>query len=150
MMLSPNFSLEELTRSDIAARKGLDNAPNASEIANLSRLAAFLEEIREHLVCPIMINSGFRSKAVNDAVGSHDTSQHRLGCAADIRVSQKTPERLMKAIYDSKLPYDQLILEFADGRGGGWVHVSIPNKPDTAPRHQALVINRGGVFMYNG
>ena len=148
MMLSKNFSLEELTRSDIAARKGLDNTPNEAEIANLKRLAAFLEEVRATLITPILINSGYRSKAVNDAVGSHDGSQHRLGCAADIRVTNRTPEGLMLAIYESKLQYDQLLLEFADGKGGGWVHISIPNVAGGKPRKQALKIGRGGTFVY--
>ena len=100
------------------------------------------------LITPILINSGYRSKAVNDAVGSHDGSQHRLGCAADIRVTNRTPEGLMLAIYESKLQYDQLLLEFADGKGGGWVHISIPNVAGGKPRRQALKIGRGGTFVY--
>lgn len=148
MMLSKNFSLEELTRSDIAARKGLDNTPTDAEIENLKRLAAFLEEVRATLITPILINSGYRSKAVNEAVGSHDGSQHRKGCAADIRTLNRTPEGLMLAIYESGLPYDQLILEFADGKGGGWVHVSVPNTATDKPRRQALKIGRGGTFVY--
>jgi len=86
MNLSPHFTLEELTHSDIGARRGLDNTPNEQETANLKRLANFLEAVRTILEKPIFINSGFRSKAVNDSVGSKDTSQHRHGCASDIRL----------------------------------------------------------------
>jgi len=89
MQLSEHFTLEELTHTD---HRQFDNAPNASEMANLVRLAAFLEEVKTVLGGkPIIVNSAFRSKQVNDAVGSKDTSQHRIGCAADIRVPGMTP-----------------------------------------------------------
>ena len=79
--LTPHFTLDELTHTD---HRDLDNTPNESEIANLRRLADFLEQVKVVLGGkPIMVNSAFRSKAVNDAVGSKDTSQHRIGCAAD-------------------------------------------------------------------
>ena len=77
MKLTENFSLEEMTVSEIASRKGLDNTPNATEITNLMRTALLLEQVRALLKKPIIINSAFRSKPVNDAVGSKDTSQHR-------------------------------------------------------------------------
>ncbi len=94
---NPNFTLEELTHSEVAERKNLDNTPNASEVANLTRLAALLEQVRTLLGKPILINSGFRSKPVNDSVGSKDTSQHRLGCAADLRVPGMTPKQVVEA-----------------------------------------------------
>jgi uncharacterized protein YcbK (DUF882 family) len=139
MQLSEHFTLEELTRSEVAERKGLDNTPNASEVANLVRLAGLLEEVRALLNKPILLNSGFRSKAVNDSVGSKDTSQHRIGCAADIRVPGMTPKQVVEACIEANIGYDQIIEEF-----GSWTHISVPNTASTAPRRQALVIDRQG------
>jgi len=82
-----------------------------------------------------MVNSAFRSKAVNDSVGSKDTSQHRTGCAADIRIPGMTPDAVVRALMASKLPYDQLIKEF-----DAWTHISIDDKP----RRQVLIIDRAG------
>jgi uncharacterized protein YcbK (DUF882 family) len=139
MNLSPHFTLDELTASQTAARKGLDNTPNATEVANLVRVAALLEEVRALLNKPILINSGFRSKQVNDAVGSRDTSQHRIGCAADIRVSGMTPREVVEACIAANIGYDQIIEEF-----GSWTHISVPNTASTEPRRQALTIDRQG------
>jgi hypothetical protein len=90
-----------------------------------------------------MINSGFRSKAVNDSVGSRDTSQHRIGCAADIRVPGMTPNEVVKAIMASGIGYDQLIREF-----DSWTHLSVPNDTSTAPRKQVLIIDKAGTRTY--
>ena len=139
MNLSTNFTLDELIASQTAARKGLDNTPNATEVANLVRVAALLEEVRALLNKPILINSGFRSKAVNDAVGSRDTSQHRIGCAADIRVPGMTPREVVEACIKANIGYDQIIEEF-----GSWVHISVPDSPSRPPRKQALTIDRQG------
>jgi hypothetical protein len=144
MQLSEHFSLEELTHSEVAERKGLDNTPNASEIANLTRLAALLEEVRSLLNKPIMLNSGFRSKAVNDSVGSKDSSQHRIGCAADIRVPGMTPKQVVEAIIASDIGYDQIIEEFSS-----WTHISVPNTIDTKPRKQALIIDKAGTRIFS-
>lgn len=150
MKLTPNFTLQELTTSEIAARRNLDNTPNATEIANLTRLAELLEQVRALINRSILVNSAFRSKAVNDAVGSRDTSQHRLGCAADIRVPGMNPEEVCRAIVNSNIPFDQLIREFWDSdRGGGWTHISVPNTRDQKPRRQALIIDRNGTRPYN-
>jgi len=141
MNLSEHFSLDELTHTD---HRQFDNTPNASEMANLVRLAAFLEEVKTVLGGkPVMINSAFRCKQVNDAVGSKDTSQHRIGCAADIRVPGVTPDEVVKAIIAAGLEYDQLIREF-----DRWTHVSVPNKPDDKPRRQALIIDKAGTRAY--
>jgi uncharacterized protein YcbK (DUF882 family) len=144
MQLSEHFTLEELTHSEVAERKGLDNTPNASEIANLTRLAALLEEVRSLLNKPIMLNSGFRSKAVNDSVGSKDSSQHRIGCAADIRVPGMTPKQVVEAIIASDIGYDQIIEEF-----GSWTHISVPNTIETKPRKQALIIDKAGTRIFS-
>ena len=145
MNLSDNFTLQELIASEVGARNGWDNMPNANEIANLTRLAGLLEEVRKTLNKPIMINSGFRNKQVNDAVGSKDTSQHRIGCAADIRVAGMTPDEVCRAIIASDIQFDQMIREFWDkDRGGGWTHISVPNTAEQTPRGQVLIIDKAG------
>lgn len=144
MNLSKNFTLAELTVSEIAARRGFDNTPNEDELANLKRLAVFLEEVRVVLGNkPILVNSAFRSKQVNDAVGSKDSSQHRVGCAADIRVSGMTPDEVVKTVIASNIGYDQIIREF-----DSWTHISIPNRPEDKPRQQALIIDKMGTRPY--
>ena len=141
MQLSEHFTLAELTRTD---HRTLDNTPDANALANLQRLAAFLEQVREVLGGrAVMVNSAFRSKAVNDAVGSKDTSQHRLGCAADIRVPGMTPDAVVRAVRASGLAYDQLIKEF-----DAWTHLSIPNLATAAPRKMALIIDKQGVRLF--
>jgi putative chitinase len=140
MNLSPHFTLEELTITD---HRELENTPNETEFANLKRLAEFLETVKTVLGGkPIMVNSAFRSKAVNDAVGSKDTSQHRIGCAADIRVPGITPDEVVKAIIASGIGYDQVIREF-----DRWTHISIPNAG--TPRKQALIIDKAGTRVYS-
>ena len=147
MNLTPHFTLEELTHTD---HREFDNTPNDAELANLVRLADFLEQVKVVLAGkPIMINSAFRCKQVNDAVGSKDTSQHRIGCAADIRVPGMTPDQVVKAIIASGIAYDQVIREFATPTGGGWTHISIPNTVATAPRKQALIIDKAGTRAYS-
>jgi hypothetical protein len=141
MNLTENFSLEELTHTD---HREFDNTPNDVELSNLTRLAEFLEQVRTILGKPIFINSAFRSKLVNDAVGSKDTSQHRVGCAADLRVVGMTPDEVVKAIIASDLNFDQIIREF-----DRWTHISIPNSIHNQPRKQALIIDKTGTRLYN-
>ena len=143
MKLTPNFTLEELTQSEMAERKGLDNTPNEDAKANLVRLAKFLEEIRRVLGRPIMVNSAYRSPEVNTAIGSKPTSQHCIGCAADIKVPGLTPDNVVKEIIKTNLEYDQLIREF-----DSWVHISIPNKFADKPRKQVLIIDKAGTRPY--
>ena len=139
--MTPHFTLAELTHTD---HRVFDNTPNEQELANLKRLALFLEQVKTVLGGkPIMVNSAFRSKQVNDAVGSKDTSQHRIGCAADIRVPSMTPDQVVRAIIASGLPYDQIIREF-----DRWTHVSVPNTPEAAPRRQALIIDKAGTRAF--
>ena len=144
MNLTSHFTLEELTASEAAERNGWDNSPNDQELGNLIRLADFLEQVKVVLNGkPIMISSGLRTKKVNDAVGSRDTSQHRIGCAADFRVPGMTPDQVVKAIVASGIGYDQVIREF-----DRWTHISIPNSVDTSPRKQALIIDKAGTRPY--
>jgi zinc D-Ala-D-Ala carboxypeptidase len=139
--MTPHFSLAELTVTD---HREFKNEPNPSEIANLQRLAELLEQVKVILGNkPVMVNSAFRSKQVNDAVGSKDTSQHRLGCAADIRVPGVTPDQVVKAVIAAKLPFDQLIREF-----DRWTHISVPNDPKGKPRGQVLIIDSKGTRPY--
>ena len=131
--MTPHFTLAELTAT---SHRQFDNTPNEAETANLQRLAEFLERVKEALDNkPIMINSAFRSKQVNDSVGSKDTSQHRTGCAADFKVPGMTPDAVVRAIMAAGLPYDQIIREF-----DAWTHISISD----TPRRQALIIDRAG------
>ena len=139
--MTPHFTLAELTVTD---HRTLDNTPDPIALANLQRLAEFLERVREVLGGkPVMVNSAFRSKAVNDAVGSKDTSQHRLGCAADIRVPGMSPDAVVRAVMASGLAYDQLIKEF-----DAWTHISIPNLATTHPRKMALIIDKTGTHLF--
>jgi putative chitinase len=140
-ILTEHFTLEELTHTD---HRELDNNPSEYEKANLMRLAEFLELVKKTLDGkPIMVNSAFRSEAVNNAVGSKNTSQHRLGCAADLRVPGMTPDEVVKAIIASDLQYDQIIREF-----DRWTHISVPNSPNDKPRLQRLIIDKEGTRLY--
>jgi len=140
--LSVHFTLEELTHTD---HREFDNTPNSAETANLIRLAGLLEDVKIALGNkPVMINSAFRCKQVNDAVGSKDSSQHRVGCAADIRIPNMTPDEVVRAIIAADLPYDQIIREF-----DRWTHISVPNTPDGKPRKQALIIDKTGTRAFS-
>jgi uncharacterized protein YcbK (DUF882 family) len=141
MNLTEHFTLEELTHTD---HRKFDNTPNEAEKANLRRLAAFLEQVKGLLGGkPIMVNSAFRSKQVNDAVGSKDTSQHRVGCAADIRVPGMTPDEVVRAVIASNLGYDQVIREF-----DRWTHISVPNVAGAVPRKSKLIIDKAGTRLF--
>ena len=154
MNLSPNFTLEELTHTD---HRELDNTPTEHEkcivdgkeetinaVANLPRLADFLEEVKKVLGGkPIIVNSAFRSEAVNSAVGSKNTSDHRRGCAADLRVPGMTPDEVTKAIIASNLPYQQVIREF-----DRWTHVSMVTHIGDTPRKSKLIIDKLGTRVY--
>jgi len=141
MNLSEHFTLEELTHTD---HREYDNVPNDAETENLIRLAKFLEEVKTVLGGkPIMVNSAFRCKQVNDAVGSKDSSQHRTGCAADLRVPGLTPNEVVQQIIASGIEFDQVIREF-----DRWTHISVPNHADDKARKQALIIDKQGTRVY--
>jgi zinc D-Ala-D-Ala carboxypeptidase len=135
--MTPHFTLAELTCTD---HRSLDNTPNAQELLNLKKLAEFLETVKTTLGGkPVMINSAFRSKAVNDAVGSKDTSQHRQGLACDFRIPGMTPDAVVRTLISAKLPFDQIIREY-----DSWTHISIAEKP----RGQALIIDKQGTRQF--
>ncbi|WP_338847887.1 D-Ala-D-Ala carboxypeptidase family metallohydrolase [Massilia sp. W12] len=119
MKLSNHFSLEELCSSQTAARKGIDNTPGAAVIENLTKLAAALEKVRALVGQPIAVSSGYRSPALNAAIGGARNSAHCYGLAADIFAPGMPPLILARAIKSSKIQYDQLIYE------GTWVHIGL-------------------------
>lgn len=119
MNLSEHFTLDEMTFSPEAIRKGLDNTPNATQLEALKTTAQGMEKVRALLGKPIRVTSGFRSPAVNVAVGGNLKSHHCQGYAVDFICSGfGTPLEICKAIMKSDIKYDQLIYE------GTWVHLS--------------------------
>lgn len=147
MNLTPHFTLEELTASETAERHGIDNTPTPEHLENLQRLAEFLETVKEALGGkPVMINSAYRGPAVNEKVGGSKSSQHMVGCAADLRIPGMNPREVCLAIIAADLPFDQLIQEFYDPekKAGGWTHISVTNTAGSTPRKQALIIDKQG------
>lgn len=144
MKLSENFTLEELTASQTAARQGIDNTPPEGVINNLKRLAAALQEVRALLNHrAILVSSGYRSLELNQAIGGSATSDHCKGLASDfICPSYGTPNDIVRAIAASSLSFKQVIREFDK-----WVHLSIPEEGQE-PRKQALIIDRQGARAY--
>lgn len=137
MMLSEHFSLAEFTISQTAARKGLDNTPGPGIIENLKTAAAKMERVRALLGKPIIVNSAYRSPAVNKAIGGVSTSAHCMGYAVDfICPAFGSPLEVAKAIAHAGLNFDQLIEEM-----GQWVHISV----DPRMRRQVLTM-RGGKY----
>ena len=137
MQLSNNFSLAELTKSQTATRKGIDNTPSDTHIQNLIHLAeSVLQPVREHFGKPVMISSGYRSPALCEAIGSSTKSQHARGEAADFEILGVDIKELATWI-SKNTTFDQLILEFYDegDPNSGWVHCSAVTE---GPRKQVL------------
>lgn len=138
MMLSPHFSLAEMTVSQTAARRGIKNEPDAAQTENLRRLARLLEQVRGVTNQPLTVNSGFRSQQVNTLIGGVPTSEHCDGRAADIICpAYGNPYQLAKAIEAADIPFNQLILEY-----GQWVHISI-QKAGFGAKMQTLTYRHG-------
>lgn len=115
------FTIEEMTKSSTAKANGIDNTPSSEGVLKLQKLIeAVLDPLREWYGKPIRVNSGFRCEALNEAVGGSDTSQHRLGEAADITVGTKKGNKKLFEYIKDNLPFDQLINE----SNFSWVHVS--------------------------
>lgn len=124
MKLSPHFSLSEFTSSQTAVRRGIDNTPPQSVIETMKRTALGLEGVRAVLGAPIIISSGYRSPALNKAIGGSATSQHTKGEAADFSCPGfGSPLEVCRAIVKAGIAFDQLIHE------GTWVHISFADKP---------------------
>ena len=137
MQLSNNFSLAELTKSQTATRKGIDNTPSDTHIQNLIHLAeSVLQPVREHFGKPVMISSGYRSPALCEAIGSSTKSQHARGEAADFEIPGVDNKELATWI-SKNTTFDQLILEFyyEGDPNSGWVHCSAVTE---GPRKQVL------------
>ena len=147
MQLTNNFTLAELCKSQTALRKGIDNLPKDPDI--VSKMQTLAEEILQPVrdkFGPTVINSGYRCKKLNTAIGGSKKSQHCFGEAADIEVPTLSNRDLAEWIKNN-LDFDQLILEFYNGKdpSSGWVHVSYKNKDDN--RKQVLTINKQGTFQ---
>lgn len=137
MKLSNNFELSEFVISQTAARKGINNTPPPEVIENLKELCVnILEPLRAHVGLPIRISSGYRSPALNAAVGGAKTSQHVFGQACDFTIARMSIPEIIKTIRELNLPFDQVIDEFSSG-GHGWCHVSY------SPRHRRQVLKIG-------
>lgn len=138
MNLTNNFTLEEFTASQEAARKGLDNTPAKGIFKNLIFTAENMELVRNVLNgYPILISSAYRSPAVNAAVGGSKTSQHMTGQAVDFTCPKfGTPREIVQRIKNSGISFDQLILEF-----DRWVHISFT---ENSNRNQVFAIDRNG------
>ena len=149
MKLSANFSLSEMTKSQTAIRKDIDNTPTQEHIDNLKYVAVnLLQPIRDHFGKPVTVSSGYRSVDLCEAIGSSSKSQHAKGEAADFEVPGMDNKELGLWIRNN-IEYDQLILEFyKDGEpNSGWIHCSMVK--DGEPRKSTLqAIKIGGKTQY--
>ena len=152
MKLTTNFSLAELTASQVAARKGIPNNPTAGQIENLKKLCeSILQPIRNHYDAPVIISSGFRSPELCVLIGSSINSQHAKGQAADLQVVGVDNKSLAKYIKEN-LDFDQLILEFykeSEGPHSGWVHVSYVGKENRKESLTATRAENTGKTVYS-
>ena len=139
MKLSKNLSLAEVTKSATAKRRGIANEPTIEHLENLKAVAEnIFQPIREEFMCPIFVSSGYRSEALNEAIGGSKTSQHSKGEAFDLDADVYgviTNADIFHYIED-RLDYDQLIWEFGTEENPDWVHVSF--KKDGSNRREKL------------
>ena len=148
MKLTNNFTLEELTKSETALRRGLDNTPTVEVVENLKVLAEkVLQPVRDHFAKGVKVNSGYRAPEVNAAVGGSKTSDHCLGMAADIEIPGLPNAELAQWI-EANLEYTQLILEFYTQGvpDSGWVHVSYD--PANLKKQSLTAVKREGKTVY--
>jgi zinc D-Ala-D-Ala carboxypeptidase len=151
MKLSEHLDLAEVTRSDSAKRKGISNMPTPEHLENFKKLALnIFEPIRKHFGVPIIISSGYRSKALNTAIGGSLTSQHCTGEAIDIDMDGTANGVTNKMVFEyikANLNFDQLIWEFGTKDAPDWVHVSFESTGKQ--RKQILrAIKSGGKTAY--
>lgn len=127
MRLSKNLTLAELTKSQTAVRRGIDNTPLPQHVENLKLLAErVFQPIRDHFGVPIAVTSGYRSEALNRAIKGSKTSEHMLGMAMDLDADihgRITNKQIFEYIKEN-LDFNQLIWEFGDDKNPDWVHVS--------------------------
>ena len=117
--ISPNFTLNEWTRSRSARKLGITNRVELIHLANVTKTSYTLERIRTRIGAPLIISSGYRTKELNERIGGNKNSAHCKGLAADIHTSDMTCLELAKAIRASGIPFDQLIYET------DWVHIGL-------------------------
>lgn len=141
MKLTEHFSLEELTFSQTAARKGIDNEPSEAVKRNLQVLANNLERVRATLLSPLHISSGYRSYELNKSIGGTTKSAHMDGYAADFTAPAfGNPQSVVRALKRAMIQCDQCICE------GTWVHISFA----PAMRNQFLTCTwNNGVASYS-
>ena len=126
MKLSQHFSYQEFIKSQTASRKGIKNEPDDAQLYNMKMICAnILEPVRDNFGGPVIITSGFRSPELCVAIGSSTNSQHAKGEAADFEIPGTSNKDVADWIHEN-LVYDQLILEFFDGKdpNSGWIHCS--------------------------
>ena len=146
MKLSEHLDLAEVTRSETAKRKGISNIPTPEHLENFKKLANnIFEPIRKHFGVPIHISSGYRSKALNTAIGGSLTSQHCYGEAIDIDMDGSSNGVTNKMVFEfikANLNFDQLIWEFGTKDAPDWVHVSF--ETTGKQRKQILIAFKNG------
>ena len=151
MKLSKNFSLEELTRSATATKLGIDNTPDEEHLNNLQVVVdEIAQPLRDHFGKPVRINSGYRSPALNDAIGGSKKSQHSKGEAIDLEIDGVSNMEVAGWITEN-CDYDQVILEFytpADGPNSGWVHASCKADLSQNRERNLIALKDGNKTVY--
>ncbi|MBQ7870387.1 MAG: peptidase M15 [Prevotella sp.] len=136
-LLTEHFSLEEMVRSGVAIRRKIDNSPSPSDVERLRQLCVHVLEPVRRRFGVTRISSGYRSAALNDAVGGVATSQHLRGEAADIHISDMETGRRIYDYIRRNLDFDQLLFEHRMSNGCRWLHVSYttrrPNRRQARP-----------------
>ena len=151
MKLSKNFSLEEVIRSSTAKKLGIDNTPDAEHLKNLQVVVdEIAQPLRDHFGKPVRINSGYRSPALNDAIGGSKKSQHSKGEALDLEIDGVSNMEVAGWISEN-CDYDQVILEFynpAEGPNSGWVHVSCKADLSQNRERNLIALKDGNKTVY--
>ena len=151
MKLSENFSLEELTRSATATKLGIDNTPDEEHLNNLQVVVdEIAQPLRDHFGKPVRINSGYRSPALNDAIGGSKKSQHSKGEALDLEIDGVSNMEVADWITEN-CDYDQVILEFynpAEGPNSGWVHASCKADLSQNRKRNLIALKDGNKTVY--
>lgn len=151
MKLSENFSLEELTRSATATKLGIDNTPDEEHLNNLQVVVdEIAQPLRDHFGKPVRINSGYRSPALNDAIGGSKKSQHSKGEALDLEIDGVSNMEVAGWITEN-CDYDQVILEFynpAEGPNSGWVHASCKADLSQNRKRNLIALKDGNKTVY--
>ena len=153
MQLSKNLSLKEVTKSQVAARLGISNQPDAKQIENLKLVATHVfQPIRDHFDVPIFVSSGFRSKELNKAIKGAKRSEHMSGMALDLDADtfgKVTNKQIFEYIKEN-LHFNQLIWEFGDDDSPDWVHVSYNKDNNTHSVLIAKQVNGSTIYQYAG